>query len=289
MAVSLAVHGILLAMLTLGTQIRRPPELQPTSRVTRVVLRVRHSEIQPLSPAPKMQVALPQPGLVRSPREFTPAVPRLSPASPAVVHAETSLPEAPAVVGTSLIPSQSAALPQPQVKSEFGGVEQARYQNSTLTVHRGTFGESAVGESGRSSAVRVRTGGLMEIQQTSPLAQRTVAMAVGGLATAAFRTAPPASPRPHSLRTTAVSIDYKPNPAYTDEARRLRIEGEVIVSVRFKSSGQAEALDILQKLGHGLDESSLAAVAELRFHPGTQDGIPTDQIAAVHFIFRLAY
>ena len=38
--------------------------------------------------------------------------------------------------------------------------------------------------------------------------------------------------------TTSVEIMYKPNPAYTDEARNLKLEGEVLLEVEFLASGQ---------------------------------------------------
>ena len=46
----------------------------------------------------------------------------------------------------------------------------------------------------------------------------------------------------------------KPTPAYTAEARNLRIEGEVVLEVVFEASGKLRVLRVVQGLGHGLDE-----------------------------------
>ena len=70
--------------------------------------------------------------------------------------------------------------------------------------------------------------------------------------------------------TTSVEIMYKPNPAYTDEARNLKLEGEVLLEVEFLASGQLHVNRVVRGLGHGL-EALLAqpnhAAAPLRGHP----------------------
>ena len=44
----------------------------------------------------------------------------------------------------------------------------------------------------------------------------------------------------------------KPTPAYTVEARNLRIEGEVVLEVVFEASGKLRIVRVVQSLGHGL-------------------------------------
>ena len=50
--------------------------------------------------------------------------------------------------------------------------------------------------------------------------------------------------------TNAVEITYKPNPVYTDEARQLRLEGEVLLEVSFAANGQLHVNRIVRGLGH---------------------------------------
>jgi TonB family protein len=81
----------------------------------------------------------------------------------------------------------------------------------------------------------------------------------------------------------------KPRPAYTDEARRLQIEGEVLLEVLFGASGEAQVLRMLRGLGHGLDENAIAAARAIHFRPAKRDGLDVDSSAVVHIVFRLAY
>jgi TonB family protein len=85
-----------------------------------------------------------------------------------------------------------------------------------------------------------------------------------------------------------VEITSKPDPVYTDEARRLHIEGEVILRVDFTASGQVRVLDVEQRLGHGLDQAAARAAQEIQFKPARRNGRPVDTDATLHILFRLA-
>jgi TonB family protein len=89
--------------------------------------------------------------------------------------------------------------------------------------------------------------------------------------------------------TNAVEITYKPNPVYTDEARQLRLEGEVLLEVSFAANGQLHVNRIVRGLGHGLDEAAIAAANKMRFKPALRNGQPVDSTAVVHVVFQLAY
>jgi TonB family protein len=80
----------------------------------------------------------------------------------------------------------------------------------------------------------------------------------------------------------------KPTPAYTAEARNLRIEGEVVLEVVFEASGRLRILRVVQSLGHGLDEAAVHAAEQIRFKPARRDGQPSDSTALVHIVFQLA-
>ena len=89
--------------------------------------------------------------------------------------------------------------------------------------------------------------------------------------------------------TTSVEIMYKPNPAYTDEARNLKLEGEVLLEVEFLASGQLHVNRVVRSLGHGLDETAVAAANKMRFKPAMRNGQAMDSTAIVHVVFQLAY
>ncbi len=89
-------------------------------------------------------------------------------------------------------------------------------------------------------------------------------------------------------RTTPVAIHSKPTPVYTDEARKLHIEGEVLVDVVFTASGDIQVVRIAQGLGHGLDEAAIRAAKNIKFSPATRDGQAVDFEARLHIVFQLS-
>jgi TonB family protein len=102
----------------------------------------------------------------------------------------------------------------------------------------------------------------------------------------------PAS-RPHVADSgpdrSPVEITSKPNPVYTDEARALKLEGEVLLEVLFQANGQLHVNRVVRGLGHGLDEAAVAAATKMRFKPAFDHGQPVDSTAVVHVLFQLAY
>jgi TonB family protein len=89
--------------------------------------------------------------------------------------------------------------------------------------------------------------------------------------------------------TTSVEITYKPNPVYTDEARQLKLQGEVLLEVSFGANGSLQVNRVVRGLGHGLDEAAMAAAKKMRFKPALRNGQPVDSTAIVHVVFQLAY
>jgi len=89
--------------------------------------------------------------------------------------------------------------------------------------------------------------------------------------------------------TKPVEIISKPKPAYTDQARDKKIEGEVLLRVVFSATGDVKVERVEKGLGYGLDESAEAAARQIRFHPAQQNGEPVDSTAIVHIVFELAY
>ena len=88
---------------------------------------------------------------------------------------------------------------------------------------------------------------------------------------------------------TPVEITFKPNPVYTEEARNLKLEGEVLLEVSFSADGTLHVNRVVRGLGHGLDEAAIAAANKIRFKPAMRSGQPVDSTAVVHVTFQLAY
>jgi TonB family protein len=89
--------------------------------------------------------------------------------------------------------------------------------------------------------------------------------------------------------TIPVEITFKPQPVYTDEARGLKLEGEVLLEVMFNANGTLHVNRVVRGLGHGLDEAAMAAANKMRFKPALRIGQPVDSTAVVHVVFQLAY
>src|SRR5580704_8427292 len=89
--------------------------------------------------------------------------------------------------------------------------------------------------------------------------------------------------------TTPVEIVFKPQPVYTDEARSLKLEGEVLLEVMFGANGTLHVNRVVRGLGHGLDEAAIAAANKMRFKPALRMGQPVDSTAIVHVLFQIAY
>ena len=85
-----------------------------------------------------------------------------------------------------------------------------------------------------------------------------------------------------------IEILEKPRPVYTDEARRLRIEGTVQLRVVFGAAGQIRVVAVVKGLGHGLDEAAVQAAEAIRFRPARRDGRPVDAPAVIQIQFQIA-
>jgi TonB family protein len=116
-----------------------------------------------------------------------------------------------------------------------------------------------------------------------------------GVQTSGFGSQEVAQNTPHVQRmdsgpaATSVEITFKPNPIYTEEARNLKLEGEVLLEVEFAANGQLHVNRVVRGLGHGLDEAAIAAANKMRFKPAAKNGQAVASTAIVHVVFQLAY
>jgi TonB family protein len=83
------------------------------------------------------------------------------------------------------------------------------------------------------------------------------------------------------------SCAYCPAPPYTQDARDAKLEGVVVLQVVIGPDGRASNMQILKKLGHGLDENAIAAVRNWRFKPAPgPNGKPVAVVLPVEVTFR---
>jgi TonB family protein len=89
-------------------------------------------------------------------------------------------------------------------------------------------------------------------------------------------------------KALAAEILSKPTPVYTQEARNLHIEGEVLLEVVLEASGSLRVVRVVRGLGHGLDDNAVRAAEQIHFKPAMRDGQPADSTVVLHIIFQLA-
>ena len=73
---------------------------------------------------------------------------------------------------------------------------------------------------------------------------------------------------------TAPRLLEAATPGYTDEAKKKKIEGEVVVTVVVNEKGDVVEPKVKKGLGSGLDESSIEAVKYFKYKPGMKDDAP---------------
>jgi TonB family protein len=81
---------------------------------------------------------------------------------------------------------------------------------------------------------------------------------------------------------------YCPAPSYTDEARRAKISGGVVLQVVVNAEGHAENITVMKKLGYGLDQSAIETVKRWKFQPAkSPGGNPVATVVPIEMTFRL--
>ncbi|MBV9745116.1 MAG: energy transducer TonB, partial [Acidobacteriia bacterium] len=86
---------------------------------------------------------------------------------------------------------------------------------------------------------------------------------------------------------TAPALLYKVEPEYSEEARKAKFQGTVILYVEIDPSGHAINPRVARSLGLGLDEKAIEAVRKWKFKPGYKDGKPVTVAATIEVNFRL--
>jgi len=80
---------------------------------------------------------------------------------------------------------------------------------------------------------------------------------------------------------------FKVEPEYSEEARKAKFQGTVLLTVVVDEKGDPRDIRIIRPLGLGLDQKAIEAVQKWRFEPGKKEGKPVPVIAQVEVNFRL--
>jgi protein TonB len=83
------------------------------------------------------------------------------------------------------------------------------------------------------------------------------------------------------------SVLHKVEPEYSEEARKAKWQGTVVLQLVVDDKGKPQNLKIMRSLGLGLDQKAIEAVEKWTFKPGMKDGKPVPVIATIEVNFRL--
>ncbi len=81
-------------------------------------------------------------------------------------------------------------------------------------------------------------------------------------------------------------ITSKPEPSFTDQARKKKSHGTVEMRAVLKSTGEVKVLHVLKRLPYGLTEQALDAAPKIKFKPALLDGKPVSQIILLQYSFN---
>jgi TonB family protein len=87
-------------------------------------------------------------------------------------------------------------------------------------------------------------------------------------------------------RVSAPVPTFQPNAEFSDEARRNRVQGEVMITLIVDANGMPQDPNVVMPLPAGLSEAAIASVLKYRFRPALKDGttpVPTMITIAVNF------
>src|SRR5262249_11815153 len=86
---------------------------------------------------------------------------------------------------------------------------------------------------------------------------------------------------------TAPSVIYRIEPEYSEEARKARYQGTVVLEALVRRDGKVDVVHLVRSLGFGLDQNAIDALKKWRSRPATKNGTPVDVTVNVEVIFNI--
>lgn len=90
-----------------------------------------------------------------------------------------------------------------------------------------------------------------------------------------------------SETTTRAKVLSKPEPQYTEAARKFRVTGRVVLQAEILTNGRVAAIHAVKRLPHGLTDAAITAAEQTRFEPATKDGLVVRQSIQLEYDFNL--
>jgi TonB family protein len=87
--------------------------------------------------------------------------------------------------------------------------------------------------------------------------------------------------------TEKARVLSKPEPQYTESARKYSVQGTVVLRAVFSGSGQVNNIRVVQKLPHGLTQRAVSAARQITFTPAVKDGHAVSMYIQLEYNFNL--
>jgi TonB family protein len=86
---------------------------------------------------------------------------------------------------------------------------------------------------------------------------------------------------------SAPTVIYKVEPQYSEEARKARYQGTVILEAIVQKDGTVQIVRVVRSLGFGLDEKAIEALRQWKFNPAKQNGVAVPVALNIEVNFNL--
>jgi TonB family protein len=87
--------------------------------------------------------------------------------------------------------------------------------------------------------------------------------------------------------TQKARILTRPEPVYTESARKYRVTGTVVLRAVFSKTGEVVNIKVTRKLPHGLTKGAIMAARSIKFIPAVRDGRDVSQYIQIEYNFNL--
>lgn len=278
-----------------AVKIKQPPpqELPPPPQPPKVVLEQQQIQMPKPKPEPKpvqMEAKLTVPQIQVKPQIILAPQPKAAlaaamPAQNPQVKPSTAPVHLGQVFGVTPNPNATRPATVAAIGNPYGGM-----QGPAVAPH-GVVGSTGIGNSTRygsnsGTVGKVASAGIPGETGTGTGRNYGRVESAGIPAMTQMAAAPKITTQ--AVRSTEVEVLSKPPVRYTNEARALHVQGDVVLSVTFLATGRVVVHSVIQGLGHGLDEEAKRVAEQIRFRPATNNGQPVDVTTKITITFQLA-
>ena len=91
----------------------------------------------------------------------------------------------------------------------------------------------------------------------------------------------------HDEVTRRAVIVSKPDPGFTEEARKNGVTGVVRLRAALSANGTVTQISVIRPLPDGLTERAIQAAQRIKFQPAQKDGVAVSQWITLEYNFNI--